>query len=148
MTDTDTRRVRAEDREHVGRIAAVEQRVHVPAHEAAVLQACRRLVGVGRRRCVDRRQVEHDAQLRLAALGSQRLQRQAVAEQQVVRHLHGRAAVLEAGREQARFMPQRGHHPGFVVGHPLLHPIAQRGIGGLRIFGEPVGAGCQGLSTR
>jgi uncharacterized protein YhdP len=36
----------------------------------------------------DRRQVQHDAQPAAATVGPQRLQRQAVAEQQVVRHLH------------------------------------------------------------
>ena len=54
--------------------------------------------------------------LALAAVGPQGLQRQAVAQQQVVGHLHGGGAVAEAGREDAVFVAQLGHHPGLVVG--------------------------------
>ena len=46
------------------------------------------VVGHGRGRYRGR-QVQHDAQLAAGAIGAQRLQRQAVAEQQVVGHLGG-----------------------------------------------------------
>jgi hypothetical protein len=71
------------------------------------------------------RQVQHDAQLAAATVGPQRLQRQAVAEQQVVRHLHRGGTALQARREDAPLVAEHGHHPGLVVGGDGRHAVAQ-----------------------
>jgi hypothetical protein len=65
-----------------------------------------------------RRQVQHDAQPAAAQPSrTQGLQRQAVAEQQVVRHLHGGArGWLMPGANTPCLVAQHRHHPGLVVG--------------------------------
>jgi hypothetical protein len=53
--------------------------------------------------------------LRGAAVGAQGLQGQAVAEQQVVRHLQARVRLFRPGAKDAVLVAQHGNHPGFVV---------------------------------
>ncbi len=92
-----------------------------------------RLARAGR---VDRRQVEDDAQLRAAARRAQRLQRQAVTEQQVVRHLGCGGAALLARREDAPLVAHRRDDPGLVVGGDRGEPIAQPRVHAERVVDE------------
>jgi hypothetical protein len=97
------------------------QRTERPSSSAP---AARGFAGCGGR--ADRRQVQHDAQRRGAALGAQRLQRQAVAEQQVVRHLHGQGAVLMPGAKTPVSWPSTAITQGSLCVVMLAHAAPRR----------------------
>ncbi len=127
--------VLTEEREDVLRIASAQECVHVPADREPVVESrpgkvCRRF-----RRRVNRCLIERDAERCRAALRAQRLQGDAVTQEQVVRDLHRRFPAPEAGREDAGLVTQDRDDPGFVVrgnrgcavcrsgGRPRLHTL-------------------------
>jgi hypothetical protein len=124
--------------QHVGRVVALEERVGVPAAAARVGQVGGGDVGRHGRGGHGGGEVEHDAQPALGAVGPQRLQRQAVAEQQVVRHLGGDLAALDAGREVALVVAQRGDDPGLVVRGDAGEAVAQARVHVARVVDEAV----------
>ena len=63
----DVRSVAAEMLQDVRRIAPVKQRIHVPAHEQAVVDACRGGILRDSVAGIHRRQIQHDADFRHAA---------------------------------------------------------------------------------
>jgi hypothetical protein len=73
----------------------------------------------------DWRQVQHDAQPAAATVGTQRLQSQAMAQQQVVGDLHGGAPLADARREHAMLVAEHRHHPRLVVGGDGGHAVTE-----------------------
>ena len=124
--------------QHLGRVRALEQRIAVPAAAARVVEPGLGAVGrrVGQRHRV--REVQHDAQLRGGALRAQRLQRQAVAQQQVVRDLDRDAARLDARREVALVVAQHRDDPGLVVRRDRGHAVAEAALHAQRVVDEVV----------
>ena len=107
------------------RIAPLEQRIHVPAHEARVLGGGSSLVGCARGRRGHAGLVQHDAQRAGGAAGPHRAHCQAVRQQQVVRDLRGQLRIALAWRELADLMAQHRGAPGLVVGRQRGQPVAQ-----------------------
>ncbi len=132
------RRIGAQFGHDLGRIRALEQRVGVPAPAARVVELRLGAVGrrVGERHRV--REVQHDAQLGDGACGAQRLQRQAVAEHQVVGDLRGDAARLDARGESAFVVAQHRDHPRLVVRRDGGQPVAQATLDAQRVVDEVV----------
>mmetsp|Transcript_23370 Transcript_23370/g.55573 ORF Transcript_23370/g.55573 Transcript_23370/m.55573 type:complete len:417 (+) Transcript_23370:247-1497(+) len=118
-------RVGPELGQHALGVVALEQGLGVPAPAARVGPIGRLDVwrhGRGRHRG---REVEHDAELAAGAVGPQCLHGQPVRQQQVVGHLGGDLAALDAGREIALLVAQRRDDPGLVVRGDAVEPVAQ-----------------------
>ena len=129
-----------EELDHVVRVRAAEHRVEEPAVDVAVQPRRppprRRRVATPR----DRREVERDAD---RASGrpprAQRLDREPVREQQVVRDAQRRRPVADARAPCALGVPEEGDHPRLVVGDPLRHDVAEPVGHQRRVLGEALG---------
>ena len=112
-------------RQHILRIAPAQQRVHVPPDRQPVIETrlgkVLRRIGGG----MSRRLIQHDAERCGAALAAQRLQRDAVTQQQVMRYLHRRLLALQAGREGAGLVAEDRDDPRFVVRGDRGRPAAE-----------------------
>ena len=124
----------------VGRVAAVEDGVEVPAVEEAVVGPGGVPVGVAFGLRHHRGDDVHQAHLRRLRPGADRRHRQAVGEQQVVAGGERQGRIGEAGGVDGELVAQVGGAPGLVVGHVGGHPVAEatrrRGPG---VVGEGVG---------
>ena len=123
--------------EHVRGVAVAEQR----AEEDAVREPVGAAGGVDVRGVVrgglGRMQVERDAELLVrAGLGAHGVDRQAVAEHQVVGGAQRGLAVLDPGRVHADGVAEERGHPRLVERRPVLDAVVQAGVDGGRVLGE------------
>ena len=93
---------------------------------------------------VDRREIEDDADLEIAARAAHGLHGQSVAQQTVMRDLHRHCPVLDPGREMSQFVADRRRDPRFIVSRERAHAITEpprdeRGVFRESIGGVPIG---------
>ena len=104
------------------------QRIVSPSSRRALARSCRRIRGG-----MNGRLIQHDAERCGAVLRAQRLQRQAVTQQQVMRDLHRRLLALQAGREDPRLVAEDRDDPRLVVRGDRGRAVAEaaRDLGGV-----------------